>query len=178
MKASQALFDRVAELGGVPVMCETGHSLVKSRMKEIGAPLGGEMTGHIFFAENWYGFDDAIRAALQLIAIVARTGRSITDWCDGLPQYFATPELRFAVSEDQRVAVVDAVAARLAGQGRDVCTIDGLRVTGVDGWWLLRRSNTQAMLTARAESRTEAGLARLLADLDAHLAACGIVRPH
>ena len=178
VKASQALFDRVAELGGVPVMCETGHSLVKSRMKEIGAPLGGEMTGHIFFAENWYGFDDAIRAALQLIAIVARTGRSITDWCDGLPQYFATPELRFAVSEDQRVAVVDAVAARLAGQGRDVCTIDGLRVTGVDGWWLLRRSNTQAMLTARAESRTEAGLARLLADLDAHLAACGIVRPH
>ena len=129
VKASRALFDRVAELGGKPLMWKTGHSLIKSKMKETHAPLAGEMSGHVFFAENYYGFDDALYAAVRLIG---------TD------------------------AQVDAT--------------DGVRVTTPDGWWLLRASNTQDVLVARAESYTDEGLARLLRQIDEQLEASGLER--
>ncbi|HWU03820.1 MAG TPA: phosphomannomutase/phosphoglucomutase [Novosphingobium sp.] len=176
VKTSQVVFDAIAAMGGQPQMWKSGHSLIKSRMKETGALLGGEMTGHVFFADRWYGFDDALYAALRLIAAVARGGRSVTQWRDAIPRLQTTPELRFAVDPARKRAVVAEVAERLAAQGVAADTTDGLRVNEDDGWWLLRASNTQDMLTARAESATPEGLERLLARIDAQLAASGIVR--
>jgi len=176
IKASSALFDRIAALGGAPVMWKTGHSLIKSKMKTTGALLAGEMTGHVFFADDYYGFDDALYAAVRLIATTVRLGRSVTQLRDGLPAMINTPELRFPVEEARKFAVIAEVAARLAAEGADVVTIDGLRVTVPGGWWLLRASNTEAMLVARAESDSAAGLAALLAALDAQLAASGVAR--
>lgn len=176
VKASGALFARIAALGGRPEMWKTGHSLIKSRMKQIGAPLAGEMTGHICFADDFYGFDDALYAAVRLIAASARLGRSVTQLRGEMPELVNTPELRFRVAEARKFAVVAEVRDRLAASGGDVNPIDGVRVSTPDGWWLLRASNTEAALTARAESTTEAGLARLLAAIDIQLAASDVHR--
>ena len=111
MKASRALFDRVAELGGKPLMWKTGHSLIKSKMKETGAPLAGEMSGHMFFAHEYYGFDDALYAAVRLIAASARLGKSVTELRGAMPAMVNTPELRFQVDESRKFAVIDEVKA-------------------------------------------------------------------
>ncbi|CAM3972608.1 Phosphomannomutase/phosphoglucomutase [Novosphingobium lubricantis] len=176
VKASGALFRRIADLGGVPQMWKTGHSLIKSRMKETGSLLAGEMTGHICFGAPYYGFDDALYAALQLMAATVRLGRSLTALHDAMPVMVNTPELRFEVPQGRRLAVVDEVRARLEAAGAQVNAIDGVRVDTPDGWWLLRASNTQDVLVARAESESEDGLARVLALLDAQLAASGVRR--
>jgi phosphomannomutase len=176
VKASQALFDRVAELGGTPVMWKTGHSLIKSKMKETGAPLAGEMSGHIFFAHRWYGFDDGIYAALRLIEAVGELGGSLTALKDAMPAMVNTPEIRFQVDEVRKFAIVDEVLDRLEQEGAKVDRTDGARVTTEDGWWLLRASNTQDVLVARAEGKDEAAVARLMAQIDAQLAKSGIVR--
>lgn len=175
VKASQALFDRIAELGGVPLMWKSGHSLMKQKLRETGAPLGGEMSGHIFFADL-YGVDDAHYAAIRLIHALHTTGRSLAELCGALPAYVSTNELRFAVAEDRKTAIVDEVLARLAGDAAQVDRTDGARVTTADGWWLLRASNTQAALTVRAEAKDQAALDRLLAAVDAQLAASGVTR--
>ncbi|MFL6741045.1 MAG: phosphoglucomutase/phosphomannomutase PgmG, partial [Sphingomicrobium sp.] len=112
VKASQILFDRVAELGGKPLMWKTGHSLIKSKMKETGAPLAGEMSGHIFFKHRWYGFDDALYAAVRLIEAVSQSGRSLTEIMDAMPKSVATPEMRFEVDEPRKFAIVDEVRER------------------------------------------------------------------
>ncbi len=175
VKASATLFDRIAELGGRPVMWKSGHSNIKTMMHEIGAPLAGEMSGHIFFAElGWH--DDALYAAIQLIRAVGASGQSLAALRDAMPNVVATPELRFLVAEARRETVVAEVLARLAAEGATVDRTDGARVTTADGWWLLRASNTQAMLTARAEARDEAALARLVAAIDAQLALSGVSR--
>ena len=176
VKASKALFERVSQLGGHPVMWKTGHSLIKSKMKETGAPLAGEMSGHVFFAHRYYGFDDALYAAIRLIAASARLGKSVTQLRGEMPPLVNTPELRFQVDESRKFAVVGEVKARLSASGADVNDIDGVRVTTPDGWWLLRASNTQDVLVARAESNDQAGLDRLLAEVDAQLAASGLER--
>ena len=128
VKASQTLFDRIAELGGTPLMWKTGHSLIKSKMKETGAPLAGEMSGHIFFKHRWYGFDDALYAAVRLIEAVSQSGRSLTDIMDGMPNVVATPELRFQVDESRKFAVVQEVLARLQASGAEIDPTDGARV--------------------------------------------------
>lgn len=176
IKASAALFERVRALGGSPLMWKSGHSHIKSKMKETGALLGGEVTGHVCHADDYYGFDDALYAAVRLIAASIRLGQSVTQLHDAMPAMINTPELRFPVEEDRKFAVIDEVRARLSAEGADLVAIDGVRVTTPHGWWLLRASNTEAMLTARAESKSEAGLAVLLAALDAQLAASGIRR--
>ena len=176
VKASRALFDRVAELGGKPLMWKTGHSLVKSKMKETGSPLGGEMSGHIFIADDYYGFDDALYGAIRLIAASARLGKSVTQLRGEMPAMVNTPELRFQVDESRKFAAIDEVKARLSGTDADVNAIDGVRVTTPDGWWLLRASNTQDVLVARAESDNQAGLERLVAEIDRQLALSGIDR--
>ncbi|RDE04556.1 phosphoglucomutase/phosphomannomutase PgmG [Sphingomonas aracearum] len=176
VKASQALFDRIAELGGTPVMWKTGHSLMKTRMKELGAPLAGEMSGHLFFGGDYYGFDDAPYAAVQLIRAVHVSGRSLAELRDDMPELASTPELRFQVDESRKFAVVDEVLERLERSGADVNRIDGARVTTADGWWLLRASNTQDVLVARAEAKDQAALERLVAQIDEQLAASGIRR--
>jgi len=176
VKASRALFDRIADLGGKPLMWKTGHSLIKSKMKETGAPLAGEMSGHVFFAHEYYGFDDALYAAIRLIAASARLGKSVTALRSAMPAMINTPELRFQVDESRKFAVIDEVMARLNATGADVNGTDGARVDTPDGWWLLRASNTQDVLVARAESYTEEGLKRLMDQVDWQLAASGIER--
>ena len=176
VKASRALFDRVAELGGKPLMWKTGHSLIKSKMKETHAPLAGEMSGHIFFADDYYGYDDALYGAIRLIAAAARLGKSVTDLRSAMPTMLNTPELRFQVDESRKFAAIQEVKDRLAGTDADVNDTDGVRVTTPDGWWLLRASNTQDVLVARAESETQEGLDRLLAQIDEQLAASGLER--
>ena len=180
VKASRALFDTVARLGGKPVMWKTGHSLIKSKMKEVSSPLAGEMSGHVFFADDYYGFDDALYAGVRLIAASARLGKSVTQMRGEMPDMLNTPELRFQVDESRKFAAIDEVKARLMGKDVpadvEVNATDGVRVTTPDGWWLLRASNTQDVLVARAESDTAEGLERLMGLIDEQLALSGLER--
>ncbi|GAB5348869.1 phosphoglucomutase/phosphomannomutase PgmG [Alteriqipengyuania sp. 357] len=176
VKASRALFDHVAAHGGKPVMWKTGHSLIKSKMKETGSPLAGEMSGHVFFADTYYGYDDALYAGVRLIAASARLGQSVTELRGSMPAMINTPEMRFQVDESRKFAAIDEVRDRLAGSPAEVDATDGVRVTNADGWWLLRASNTQDVLVARAESDSEAGLARLMEQIDEQLALSGLER--
>lgn len=176
IKSSEALFERVRMLGGEPLMWKAGHSHIKSKMKETGAVLGGEVTGHVFLADDYYGFDDALYAAVRVIAATVRLGQSVGQLLDAMPATVTTPELRWPVHEARKFAVIDEVRARLAADGANMIAIDGVRVTTPRGWWLLRASNTESLLTARAESDSEEGLAEVLAALDAQLAASGIRR--
>jgi phosphomannomutase len=177
VKASQVLFDEVAKAGGSPLMWKTGHSLIKAKMAETGAPLAGEMSGHIFFADKWYGFDDAPYSAVRLLGIVARMAENLSAVRAALPQVLNTPELRFDCPEERKFEVVAEVRARLASQGARVADVDGVRVLTEDGWWLLRASNTQAVLVARCEASTPAGLERLKAQLADQLSASGLAAP-
>ena len=177
VKASQALFDRIAALGGRAVMWKSGHSNIKTEMRAVGAPLAGEMSGHIFFGPpDGHGYDDALYAAVRLIRAVQLSGQSLAELIDALPQYVATPELRFAVDPSRRDAVVAEVLARLRAEGAEVDTTDGVRVREADGWWLLRASNTQDMLTARAAGVDEAARGRLVARIDTQLLESGVRR--
>ena len=174
VKASQTLFDAVKSAGGVPLMWKTGHSLIKAKMAETGAPLAGEMSGHIFFADHWYGFDDALYAAVRVLNALIASGASLSSFRRALPPVLNTPELRFDCLEDRKFAVVEEVAARLRADGAHVSETDGVRVNTDDGWWLLRASNTQAVLVARAEASSLAGLQRLKCVLATQLAASGL----
>jgi phosphomannomutase len=176
VKASQVLFDGIAALGGKPLMWKTGHSLIKSKMKETGAPLAGEMSGHIFFKHRWYGFDDALYAAVRLIEAVSQSGKSLTEIMDAMPKSVATPELRFQVEEPRKFAIVEEVRDRLTTDRAKVDATDGVRVSTPDGWWLLRASNTQDVLVARAEAKDQAGIERLVAQIDEQLAKSGVER--
>lgn len=177
VKASRVLFNRIAELGGAPLMWRTGHSLVKAKMAETGAPLAGEMSGHIFFADGYYGFDDALYAAVRLLSIIAASDTSLGAMRDALPALMNTPELRFPCDDLRKFDVVAEVAGRLRDAGADFADVDGVRVNTADGWWLLRASNTQAVLVARCESTNDAGLQRLKADVAAQLEASGVTPP-
>jgi phosphomannomutase len=177
VKASQALFDEIARAGGTPLMWKTGHSLIKAKMAEIGCPLAGEMSGHIFFADHWYGFDDALYAAVRLLGIVARMTGPLSAVRAALPRVVNTPELRFDCDDARKFRVIEEVAARLKADAAELSDIDGVRVRTADGWWLLRASNTQAVLVARAEASSEAGLERLKAALAAQLQASGLAAP-
>lgn len=174
VKASKALFDRVAELGGKPLMWKTGHSLIKAKMKEVGSPLAGEMSGHVFFAHDYYGFDDALYAAVRLIQATHHLGGSLTALRGNMPEMINTPEMRFGCPEERKFAVVAEVLARLRAEGATVDETDGARVTTKDGWWLLRASNTQAVLVARAEAESADALERLKQTINDQLAASGI----
>jgi phosphomannomutase len=177
VKASQVLFDEIARAGGKPLMWRTGHSLIKSKMAETGAPLAGEMSGHVFFADRYYGFDDALYAAVRLLVILAGQDKRLSELRDAIPSVVNTPELRFPCSETRKFAVVEEVRARLAAEGADVNATDGVRVTRPHGWWLLRASNTQDVLVARCEARDEKDLARLKEELAASLRASGVSPP-
>ena len=176
VKASKTLFDRIAELGGSPLMWKTGHSLLKAKMAEVGAPLAGEMSGHIFFAENW-GFDDALFCGIKLISLLSRTGESLDTLRDRLPPVHNTPEVRFQVDEIRKFAIVEEIRGRLAADGADVVGIDGVRVNTDDGWWLLRASNTQDVLVARCESLSTDGLERLKQQVVDQLEKSGVDSP-
>jgi phosphomannomutase len=177
VKASQVLFDEITRLGGRAIMWKSGHSLIKTKMKEEQAAFAGEMSAHLFFADRYYGYDDALYAAVRLLADVASSGESLAQFRDSLPPVVNTPEIRFPCSEDRKWAVIDEVRARLQANGADLVTLDGVRVRCEDGWWLLRASNTQDVLVARCEARDEPGLARQKQALRAQLEASSLARP-
>ena len=177
VKASQVLFDEIAKAGGTPLMWKTGHSLIKAKMADTQSPLAGEMSGHVFFADKWYGFDDALYASVRLLGILARLPGKLSAVREALPHVVNTPELRFDCPDTRKFSVIEEVAARLKQSGAKVADIDGVRVATEDGWWLLRASNTQAVLVARCEATSEPGLERLKGALSAQLAASGLAAP-
>lgn len=177
VKSSQTLFDEIARLGGRPLMWKTGHSLIKAKMAEIGSPLSGEMSGHIFYKDRFYGHDDALYVAVRLLAILAAGERTLAEIHDAMPPAFNTPETRFDCPEERKFAAVEQVKANLAAEGARFDAIDGVRVLEPDGWWLLRASNTQAVIVARAEASSAAGLDRLKGRVRAALHQVGVEPP-
>lgn len=176
VKSSRILIDGIAAAGGKALLSPSGYVLVRAAMLTAGAPLAGEMSGHIFFADRWYGTDDAVHVALRVLGAIGRSGGGLADFRAALPPSFATPELRIACPDEAKTGILAAVFERLAATGADVDRTDGLRVTTPAGWWLLRASGTEAKLTARVEAWSEAGLADLQAELFEHLAAAGLRR--
>jgi phosphomannomutase len=171
VKCSQRLAPLIRAAGGEPVMWKTGHSLIKARMKELGAPLAGEMSGHIFFGERWYGFDDATYAAARLLEILSRSSDP-SAVLNALPSGFSTPELNVACEEGEPAAVVARLQAEARFPGAsEVVTIDGVRVEYDDGFGLIRASNTTPVLVLRFEGTTAQALRRIEADCMAALRA-------
>lgn len=152
VKCSQGLPEDILAHGGKPTMWKTGHSLIKSKLHETGAPIAGEMSGHMFFSEGYYGFDDALFAAGRLLRYVGTSGKSMAQLVDSIPRYHATPETRLACPEDRKFEVVAALKKEFAD--RKVIDIDGVRVEFGDGWGLVRASNTQPVLVVRFEAKT------------------------
>jgi phosphomannomutase/phosphoglucomutase len=173
VKCSNVLRDQLAAAGLTPVIWKTGHSLIKAKMKETGAPLAGEMSGHIFFGGDYYGFDDALFAAARLLAFVAREGGPLSRHFVGLPRTFATPEIRVPCPEDRKFAIVED-AARHFGARHETLTLDGVRVSFAQGWGLLRASNTQPVLVMRFEAASETELAAYRGEVEAWLRGQGI----
>ncbi|MEN8236948.1 MAG: phosphomannomutase/phosphoglucomutase [Pseudomonadota bacterium] len=175
VKASQVFFEEVKRLGGEPIMWRTGHSIIKSKMKQIDCPLAGEMSGHMFFADRYFGFDDALYAAMRLIGIVSSQEETIAQWRDRLPQRISTPEMNIACDDVKKFQIIEEITEKLKAQP-DIALndIDGVRVTTKAGWWLLRASNTQSALVARIEADTQENVEKLRQELAAHLAAYGL----
>jgi phosphomannomutase/phosphoglucomutase len=173
VKCSNVLRDELAAAGLEPVIWKTGHSLIKAKMKAAGAPLAGEMSGHIFFGGDYHGFDDALFAAARLLAFVAREGGPLSRHLAGLPPTVATPEIRVDCADDRKFAVVDA-AARHFGDRYETLTLDGVRISFANGWGLLRASNTQPVLVMRFEATSEADLAAYRGEVEDWLRGQGI----
>ena len=173
VKCSQGLIEDIQAHGGRPVMWKTGHSLLKSRLHEIGAPLAGEMSGHMFFKEGYFGFDDALFAAGRLLQYVARTGRSFAELVDTIPRYFSTPETRLPCPEDRKFAVVETLKREFVDRYR-VIDIDGVRVEFGDGWGLARASNTQPVIVVRFEARSPERLEEIRSIFMTPLKALGV----
>lgn len=165
VKASQLLFDKIKEFGGIPVMERTGHSLIKSKMKQLKAPLAGEMSGHIFFSDRYYGYDDAIYAALRVLEILNLSDKSLSDFYEALPKRENTPEIRIESAGKDKRKILESIKADLLKEGIAFNDLDGIRTSFKDGWWGLRASNTQDALTMRVEAETLEGLMRLKKDL-------------
>ncbi len=174
VKASQSLFDDIEAHGGMPIMWKTGHSLVKSKMKETGAKLAGEMSGHIFFADKYFGYDDGLYAAVRLANLVAHHMQSLEEMMDAMPQVYNTPEIRIDTTEERKFALVDEIRLKLRAGGAMMSEVDGVRVHNSDGWWLARASNTQPAIIVRAESTSAEGLERLKAELREQMHSCGL----
>ncbi len=171
VKCSQAMYDELNKAGGHAEMWKVGHSLIKARMKQTGAQLAGEMSGHMFFAHRWLGFDDGIYAGARLIELLSRGTRTLAELADELPVMINTPELRIDCPDDQKFAVVAEVTRLLRADPRvtDVVDIDGVRAKFEGGWGLVRASNTQAALVMRCEAATAPRLAEIKAVLDGHV---------
>jgi phosphomannomutase/phosphoglucomutase len=173
VKCSQALPDAVSKAGGQPVMWKTGHSLIKGKMKELHAPIAGEMSGHMFFTESFYGHDDALYAAARLMRIVSDSGQRIEDLLADVPGFVSTPEIRVDCADDRKFAIVDE-AVRHFARDHEVVGVDGARVLFGDGWGLIRASNTQPVLVVRFEARTAERLSEIRAEMESWLRSRGV----
>ncbi len=176
VKCSQALIDEVTRLGGRPVFYRTGHSLIKKRMQATGAVFSGEMSGHLFFADEYFGYDDALYACARLLRILSHTSQSLSALLAGIPRYYATPETRVPCPDQAKFQVVEAIKARFAKR-YPVITVDGARIIFPAGWGLVRASNTQPALVLRCEARTRAGMEKIKQELGTQLAAFSAVAP-
>jgi phosphomannomutase/phosphoglucomutase len=173
VKCSQALPDAIRAAGGEPVMWKTGHSLIKEKMKSANAPLAGEMSGHMFFEEGFYGHDDAVYAAARLVGILSRSGRTIAELLADVPRYISTPELRVDCPDELKFAVVERAVAHFRAK-YDVIDIDGVRMLFGDGWGLIRASNTQPILVLRFEAQTAQRLDEIQGEVNAWLRTQGV----
>ncbi len=159
VKCSQVMYDRISALGGNVIMWNTGHSLIKSKMIEEHAPLAGELSGHIFFNDKFYGFDDALYNAIRLINIMINKDKKLSEITSDIPKVFNTPEIRFEVEEDKKFDIVDKIKEKVRKiDDLSINDIDGIRVSNQYGWWLLRASNTQNVLVVRAEANNKNNL--------------------
>ncbi|MGB1076992.1 MAG: phosphoglucomutase/phosphomannomutase PgmG [Bdellovibrionales bacterium] len=180
IKCSKVMFDEINALGGQAVMWKTGHSLIKTKMLELNAPLAGELSGHIFFADKYYGYDDALYCSVRLINAIAHSGKTLAEMTAHMPQLYSTPEIRFEVDEATKFDSVTALVQNVkdtATDGIDVNDTDGVRVSTEDGWWLVRASNTQNALSARAEATSPEGLERLKEMIQTHVKKIGYTVP-
>ncbi|HEY5440412.1 MAG TPA: phosphomannomutase/phosphoglucomutase [Gemmatimonadaceae bacterium] len=173
VKCSQALTDEIARAGGTPVMWKTGHSLIKDKMKEQHAPLGGEMSGHMFFSEGFYGHDDALYGAARLLRIVAGSGHTVRELLADVPAFVNTPEIRVECGDDRKFELVERAVAHFRST-HDVLDVDGVRVLFGDGWGLIRASNTQPILVTRYEARSAERLAVIRNEMESWIRSQGV----
>ncbi|MBU6234628.1 MAG: phosphomannomutase/phosphoglucomutase [Alphaproteobacteria bacterium] len=178
VKCSQVMFDEINKMGGKGVMWKTGHSLIKAKMAETNAPLAGELSGHIFFKDGWYGFDDGMYCSIRLIDVLVDAGKPLSVLTDSLPKIINTPEVRFEVDEKEKFSLVSRLVEsvkNIAATDKTITVddIDGARVNTPDGWWLVRASNTQNVLVMRAEAQSDAGLDRIKAMIVKEMAKIG-----
>ena len=173
VKCSQALAEEVEKAGGVPLMWKTGHSLIEEKMHETNAPIAGEMSGHMFFAEGWYGFDDALYGAARLLRIVADSGKSVKQMMADVPRFVSTPEIRVDCPDDRKFGVVADARKHFAAEHK-VIEVDGVRVLFGDGWGLIRASNTQPVIVMRFEARTRQHLDSIRSEMEGWLRQQGV----
>jgi phosphomannomutase / phosphoglucomutase len=173
VKASQALPEAVEKAGGIPVMWKTGHSVIEEKMHESHAPVAGEMSGHMFFGEGYYGFDDALYGAARLLHILADSGKTVRDLLSDVPRFASTPEIRVNCPDDKKFAIVEE-AKKYFGARYKVITVDGVRVLFGDGWGLIRASNTQPVLVMRFEARTKEQLEKIQSEMQGWLRSKGV----
>lgn len=178
VKCSQVMFDEINKMGGKGLMWKTGHSLIKAKMAETNSPLAGELSGHIFFKDGWYGFDDGIYCSIRLIDALIEAAQPLSKIMDTLPKIVNTPEARIEVDEKEKFGLVAKLVANIKARAEtdktiSVDDIDGARVNTPDGWWLVRASNTQNVLVMRAEAQTDAGMVRIKAMIEAEMAKIG-----
>src|SRR3954468_6701382 len=173
VKASQALPEAISKAGGVPVMWKTGHSLIEKKIHDTRAPVGGEMSGHMFFSAGFYGFDDALYGAARLLQIVADSGKSVRDLLADVPRFVSTPEIRVDCPDEVKFGIVDE-ATRYFSAEYDVITVDGVRVLFGDGWGLIRASNTQPVIVMRFEARSNERLAAIQSEMEGWLQSKGV----
>lgn len=174
IKSSNVVFEQIAAMGGKAIMWKTGHSMIKAKMAETSSILAGEMSGHMFFADRYYGFDDALYAAIRLIGCLSVHQDTLAQWYDRLPVTYSTPEVHFHCDEGQKFIIVDEIRKKLTDQSIPYIDIDGVRVPGPEGWWLLRASNTQEILVVRMEAKTEDGLKILQSKVEVYLRPYGL----
>jgi phosphomannomutase len=168
IKTGEPVLDYIAQQGGEPILWKSGHSLIKAKMIETNAQMAGEVSGHIFFADN-HNFDDGLYAAVRLLNLLERTDKKLADFVNDLPKAYSTPEIRLEVPEERKFAVVEAIKARLKREQVNFNDIDGIRAKTNEGWWLLRASNTQAVLVIRCEAPTAQGLKNLVKQCEDYL---------
>jgi phosphomannomutase len=177
VKASNIFVKKVSEAGGNPIIWRTGHSLIKTKMLEEDAVLAGEMSGHIFFKDKYYGYDDALYAGLRLLDIISRNNIKLDDFLDTLPETFATNEIKLPCDESEKFKIVKSIQDRLRNDNIEFNDIDGIRFTNKNGWWLIRASNTSAVLVVRCEADSQDKLDLLLDEINYYLTPHNLALP-
>ena len=174
VKCSKVFFDEAKKMGCEPVMSRTGHSPIKEKMKELKSPLSGEMSGHVCYGDDFYGYDDAMYVGLRLLRLLSNKNLHLSELISAYPNTYSTPETRFDVEESKKFAIIDEVKNRIKDTDQKIIDIDGVRVENDHGWFLMRASNTQNQLTCRAESTTKDGLHELVKTIEDQLSLSGV----